>query len=155
MATKRKRAQKTANVLAEVHRAIADTGGEGYLKALVGRTEMYRVMGATATLEGDIILELEEKPCWRRRSQAEIPPDEAKTKWQKIPATPFASNIIASPFQRTILLSDGERMCTGYWDPLHRGTQGMPGLWRQPGDYPVLFTPVWWSPLPELPKEGV
>jgi adenylate kinase len=77
----RKRAQCSANIVAELHSAIAEVGGGGYLKVILpDASASHRVIEVVPTLEDDIILVLEHDPCWRRRINDTVPSREEVAK---------------------------------------------------------------------------
>lgn len=87
MRSARKKAQRSANIIAELAAAQEDVGGMGYLKVLMpDASASYRVVEAVPTMEDDIILVLEKEPCWRRHTETEIRPRESPWKWVHDPS---------------------------------------------------------------------
>lgn len=84
----RKKAQPTANIIAELATAQEEVGGMGFIKVLLpDGLATHRVVEVLPTMEDDIILVLEKAPCWRRKLEDSVPRAENPWKWVHDPST--------------------------------------------------------------------
>lgn len=130
---KRKRPYRTHEFGQVLAGELAGLGDSGHVKVLLpdGLT-MHRIVGLTPTLEDDLIVTLEEAPCWRKRGTG-------------LESLPLWRPVIAGIAKDVIVTEEGTpNFAVAIWDTVNK-------VWYDYAGNKVYFTPTHFAELPPLP----